>query len=363
MLKLELSMRVAVALGAVALCAAGFSQTAHPGMPAVVLVLSDGSQLAGALSDQDATQVTIATASIGTVHVDKTKIVSCAMTAVGATPYIIAAKTPIVCTAAIPAIHSGFVQATISVGYIGSAQRDESAKASVTFADYQGLERETGSFRGKTNLALSVAYDDKWKATPLSSNVTQDYAGLLTENIFLRRTPNVKCSSDGYPAAILLTGSAYHNNSQGIQVDQSYGFGVKKSYAFGGSNAGAAAGCQRSPVIYTQRLELSADIRSVNYQLYSPGKNVHGVGSQLGIGYSRVFPSKQVLGFTLAGVPVFNNADMWQASGNVEYFIPITKSLSLTPSVSDNYYEIAPKTFNKNYVNLAIGLKFAPVKK
>jgi hypothetical protein len=89
---------------------------------------------------------------------------------------------------------------------------------------------------------------------------------------------------------------------------------------------------------------------------------MHGVGTQLKIGYSKRFLSQQSVVITVGGVPVYNRAAMSQASGTLYYVVPFKSSWALQFSVSDNYYEIAPKTFNKNYVNLAVGLKFTPPK-
>ena len=266
------------------------------------------------------------------------------------------------CGVAITTIHTGFQQATLSLGYVGSAQRDESAKSTVTFAGFQKVS-STGSFRAQTKLFLNVSYDDKWKATPVSSNVTQLYEGILTQNILTRRTPSAACSSDDSPLALQMTGHAYHNNSQGIRVDHSYGFGVSKTFVFGHSTDQIKPGCARAADPYSQRVLLGADVRSVNYILYPPGSTLHGVGTQLQIGYSRAFPSKQVIGLTAAGIPVYNRATMSQAAGIFEYDVPIKSSWAVQFSVSDNYYEIAPKTFNKNYVNTGLGLSSVPRKR
>ena len=333
--------------------------------PPVVFVLADGSQLTGTVLSQSPGQVVIDTKSLRAsgsppvpVVLDPVSVVSCSMIDPGVNPTRISSH---LCAAAVPPIHSGLQQASLSLGYVGSAQRDESVKSTVTFAGFQGL-KSTGSFRGKTYLNLNVAYDDKWKDKPLSSNVTQVYEGLLTQSIFSRPTPDSKCSSNDYPFAYQFTGHAYHNNGQGIDVDQSYGYGISRSFVLGQSTGSPSLGCSRASSPYSQRVELSADIRSVNYFLYPPGNTVHGVGTQFQFGYSRTFPSKQVVALTVGGVPVYNNSSMSQASGIFEYLIPFKSSWAVQFSVTDNYYEIAPKTFNKNYVNVGLGIKFTPPK-
>jgi hypothetical protein len=340
----------------------GVAQVAAAPGPDVSLVLKDSSQLVGTFITQTKTQATIRTTSFEdsplVVIIDIGKISSCSMVAPGVTPISLG---DVHCTAATSGVRNGFQNASVSVGYVGSAQRDESAKGSITLAGYQALDT-TGSFRGKTYLYLNAAYDDKWKATRNSSNVTQTYEGLLQQSVFARPTPKSQCSSDNPPLAYQIIGHAYHNNSQGIQVDQSYGFGILKSLILTKSKDSPPAGCSRTADPFAQRLDLSADIRSVNYFLYSPGTSDHGVGTQLQIAYSRTFRSKQVVGITLGGVPVYNRLDMSQASGDLTYLIPFNASWAVKLNVQDEYYEIAPKTFNKNYVNLSIGINFTPPK-
>ena len=341
----------------------GLSQIASP--PQVLFVLTDGSQLTGTVGSQDGNHIEVLTNSFRQpgeppvpVILDPRNVASCSMLDVGVSPTTVGGHA---CGAAISPIHSGLQQATLSLGYVGSAQRDESAKSTVTFAGYQEVS-STGSFRAQTKLFLNVSYDDKWKATPLSSNVTQLYEGLLTQNIFTKRTPVAACSSDDAPLAFQITGHAYHNNSQGIRVDQSYGFGVSKTFVLGHSTTPTKVGCMRAVNPYSSRLLVGADARSVNYILYSPGSTLHGVGTQFQLGYSRTFPSKQVVALTISGVPVYNGTTMSQASGIFDYAVPVKSSWAVLFSVADNYYEIAPKTFNRNYVNISLGIKFSPAK-
>jgi hypothetical protein len=70
--------------------------------------------------------------------------------------------------------------------------------------------------------------------------------------------------------------------------------------------------------------------------------------------------SGRSLTFKLNGVPVFNNGHSWQASGSFDYVTPITKKLGVVLSAVDNYFEIAPRTFNKNYVKISLGLQYTP---
>jgi hypothetical protein len=339
--------------------AAGASAAAAA--PTVVLLLKDGTQLTATVLSQSKTQVVVAVASFSApgqppmqLVLDPAAIASCTLI----DP--IAGAVKVADRPCAKTIHSGFQSVSIALGYIGSAQRDESAKGTVVVAGYQGLD-SAGSFRGKTTLVLGVAYDDKWKATPLSSNVTQNYSGILTQDIFSQRTPMMKCPSDDPPFAYALTASAYHNNSQGIQVDQSYGFGFSKAFVIAKAAGPPASGCRRAAAPSFSTIGLTADLRSVNDTLYAPGQNAHGVGTQLQVSFSRTFlPSKQTVVLTAGGVPVYNNTAMSEAMGSFMYAVPILSTVQLLVQAEDNYDEIAPKTFNKNYLNLSIGIKYSP---
>jgi len=260
--------------------------------------------------------------------------------------------------------NNGLQAVSISLGYTGSAQRDENAKGSVVATLFQGLDvaHQIGSYRGTTSLTLSATYDDKWKSTPDSSNVTQLYQGLLTESILTRRAPRSACDGASLPYAYQVVGDAYHNNSQGIRVDQSYGFGVSKTFVFVKSPDMTDKNCPRSSGHPKQALSLIADLRSVNYSLYSTAKEDHGIGTRLELGYSRTSSSGQAVGLTVRGVPVYSSPEMSRAEGDFIYLVPVRKLWAITFNVQDDYYQIAPKTFNKNYVAVTVGLKFTPPK-
>jgi hypothetical protein len=334
------------------------SQPSSAPSPQVTITLIDGSQLTGAVQSENKTAVTIIQTNSQMQVVQISQIVSCVMVAPRVHSISVGGSH---CTPVVSDIHyDGFQSASVSVGYTGSAQRDESAKGTVELAYYQRLDTQKfkGSFRGDTLLNLAASYDDKWKSTPNSSNVTQVYQGLLQQRIYTRRTPQSQCGTDNLPLAYQITASAYRNNSQGIQVDQSYGFGVLKSFVVVKSKGTPGEGCSRPYDQFAQRISLSADVRSVNYLLYSPGGTDHGVGTQLQIGYSRMFPSRQAVGLTIGGVPVYNRSAMSQAAGDLIYAVPASALWAITFNVQDEYYEIAPKTFNKNYVTFSVGLKF-----
>jgi hypothetical protein len=228
---------------------------------------------------------------------------------------------------------------TISMGFTGSASRDESYSAAPTF---YALETKA---RARTLLNLSASYDDKWKATPLSSNVTQVYSGRL-QQLF----------NTGANSAVFVSASAYRNNSQGIIVDQAYAVGAAKTISY--------------PKGKNSYLESDLDLRAIRDEMKAPGPTVLLAGSNLSLSYSRRFdgpasppgvaarqPTSLV--FKAGAVPVFNRANSWQAYGTFDCFHPVTKSWSVGLQAVDNYFEIAPKGYNKNYLKMGLSIKYA----
>lgn len=335
--------------------------------PFVVITLQDGGQLTGIIASQTPTTAVIQTSSLDssgavlssvTLHKDGFK--SCTMRDpnTAAVPLFGTA-----CTAVKATFFNGFQAASLSGGIVGSAQRDASVKASFTLAAYQGLDSH-GSFRAKTGFVGTASYDDKWKSTPLQGNVTQFYEGILTQDLFFKRTPLAKCGSDAQPLSVHVSGYAYHNNSQGIRVDQSDGVGVQKTWVSAAKGGTPSTGCAKSAPLHPFTVELEGDIRSVNYILYQAPEASHGVGIGIRIGASKMFAKSQVIAFSISGTPVLNNVSMSNASGYATYVIPIDPQWSLQFTVSDNYYQVAPTTFNKNYVSATFGVKYtAPTTK
>ena len=187
----------------------------------------------------------------------------------------------------------------------------------------------------RTWLILTPSYDDKWKAKRPSSNVTQVYSGTL-QHLFIRSANT----------SVYLLGHAYHNNTQGIRVEQAYGLGLLKDFDF----------------LHVGSFELYADIRAISQTLYAPGKDALLVGSSFALQYYRALPGKLTFQAKFGGVPVYNQGSSWEASGLTEISYSVTSKVSLVLGTVDNYYEIAPKTFNKNYSKSTISIQYAPVK-
>lgn len=217
-------------------------------------------------------------------------------------------------------------KASISLSGYDSASRDVGAK--VTLDLRHGLQNEG---LGQTLLLTSVSYDDKWKAKPFSSNVTQNYSAKLSQ------LKQLGPSTAWGPYA-----RVYHNNTQGIRVEQTYGVGVT----------------QIVKATDTYALSMGVGMQAMLENLFTPGNSTTLGGVHMSAEIDRSFGTRTSIDVKLEGTPVFTQGRAWTASGDFDLEIPISRRWSIKFEVVDNYYEIAPKTFNKNYLGPAIGLSF-----
>ena len=301
--------------------------------------MKNGDIVQGVLTSSDANSVTLDSVNFGTLRIALANVIRigpCASTPAVSPGTIAAPQAP--SKASPPASLHGLEQLTVSMGFTGSAQRDESYSASPTL---YAFERELDA---RTLLSLSASYDDKWKAAPNTSNITQVFSGKLQQLLLLHA-----------PVALGFSGNAYRNNSQGIIIDQAYAIGGVKTFNFK-ANA---------------NVESDFDIRFIHDEMHTPGPTVSLVGSNLSLSYSKLFPPHgscpQCLTprytsvvFKAGVIPVFNRPNSWQAYGTFDAFHQVTNTWSVGLQGVDNYFEIAPKGFNKNYIKLGIALKYSP---
>jgi hypothetical protein len=217
-------------------------------------------------------------------------------------------------------------KASISVSGFDSASKDVGAKVSLYFD--HGLQNEG---LGETQFLISGTYDDKWKHTAFSSNVTQNYSASLFQ---LRQ---LRPSTAWGPYA-----TAYHNNTQGIRVEQIYGAGITQAVKLGSSDY----------------LSLSFGMQAMLENLYTPGISTNLGGLHLGAELNHEFGNRTSVDVKVGATPVFTQNRAWSAAGDFDFYIPLSRRWSLQFEVVDNYYEIAPKTFNKNYMAPSIGISF-----
>ena len=105
-------------------------------------------------------------------------------------------------------------------------------------------------------------------------------------------------------------------------------------------------------------LELSAGLQGMLETLYAPGLSADLFGLRLSSNVDHVFSNKVELELGLAYTPVFTRSRAWSAAGDLAMDIPLSSRWALHFSTTDNYYEIAPQIFNKNYLQPSIGVAF-----
>jgi hypothetical protein len=217
-------------------------------------------------------------------------------------------------------------KASLSVSGTESASRDVGGKVQL---DLDHGHQNAGW--GETEFTSNVSYDDKWKHTALSSNVTENYSGHLSQLRLFRPS-----------TAFVPYGGAYRNNTQGIRVEQTYGAGLAH-----GMGLAKGVSCQ-----------LGAALEGILDNLYSPGTSTKLVGLHLSADLNYQFGNKASIEFKPEGTPVFNQSRAWSAAGDFTIQFPISKRWSFQFETVDNYYEIAPRTFNKNFLQPSIGISF-----
>lgn len=201
-------------------------------------------------------------------------------------------------------------------------------------------------------LVLSPTYDDK--NSTKGATVTHNYNGVFQHIVFSPK------SSLYFPVLVNL----YSNNSLGIYLQQAYGGGIGKTWDFG-----------VDPNTHEPKkgsLELTGDLRFIGEHFYRPAKPAAPIPSLglLASGLSErygfpltAFNAGAKISETIEFVPVFSQADAWQAHGIVEISVPFTKQLSFVASAFDNYMQNTPPTFRKNYFKTTIGLQYSPTAK
>jgi len=215
---------------------------------------------------------------------------------------------------------------TISLSGYDSASRDVGGTAILDFGHGMPNDR-----LGQTQFVIDGTYDNKWKNTPNSSNVTQNYSATLAQLKEL-----------GPATALGPYAIAYHNNTQGIRVEQTYGAGIT----------------QRFRLSDLDSLTLRGGMQAMLEDLYSPGISTNLGGLHLSGELNHSFRNGSSVDVMTGATPVFTQDRAWSASGDFSLNVPLNPHWSMKFDVLDNYDEIAPKTFNKNYLRPSIGISF-----
>jgi len=221
--------------------------------------------------------------------------------------------------------------ATLSVSGTDSASRDAGGKAALDLQSGQVTQKP-----GEMTFTSNIAYDDKWKSSKFSANITQNYGGTLS-NQWQIGARGRRTQVDVGPE-----GTAYHNNTQGIRVEQSYGAGIVETVGLGAHSS----------------LELSQGPRAILDTLYSTSQQADLAAFTLGMQLPYEPASGVRISLQASWTPVFNQSKAWSANGRFSLDAPFSKHWSFDLTVEEDYHEIAPKTFNKNYLAPSVGIKF-----
>ena len=206
-----------------------------------------------------------------------------------------------------------------------SASKDIGGKAGLDIV--HGLAREG---LGQTRLFLTANYDDKWKHTPLSSNVSQMFSGELDQ--FRQFIPEPIWDRLRWRIP------KYERRSRGADVRIRGGEGFqprcrKRSRAGSLARGGAREPLRSGAIGESLWREAESGSASTDWKDWQRGDEADIYAA-------------------------LNQTHDWSATGLWSLNMPLNQHWSVTFTVSDNYYEIAPRTFNKNYLLPSIGVTF-----
>lgn len=239
-------------------------------------------------------------------------------------------RVPLLPTPRVPVIR----KVSLNISGTDSASRDLGGRATL---DLQHGQETKGI--GLTELLLNGSYDDRWKSKTLSSNVSQLYSGELVDFWQLRSGTNATVYFA--PRAV-----EYHNNTQGVRVEQAYGAGLEQIARLGKKK--------------TDSLALAFWPQAMLENIYAPGKSVNLFGVNLMGDLDLPFGNNNQWGVEtkLTYTPALTETHDWNTTGSWTLTVPLSQRWSMNFTVIDNYYEIAPLTFDKNYLQPSIGFMF-----
>ncbi len=193
------------------------------------------------------------------------------------------------------------------------------------------------------HLEATFGESQKPKASPV---ITRLYEASYQHDIYVT---DAKKNADGGakyggPRVFVLT-DLYDNLSLGMKLEQAYGGGVAWDTEQG-----------------RQRFGAGADIRYIGEDLYLGAKHLDLAASAISENYSIRFPlaTKKLIIISERGsvIPAFNDFHALQARGIAEVTVPLTKNLSIGPSLTDDYLQNAPPTSKQNYLSIRLSLSY-----
>jgi hypothetical protein len=136
-------------------------------------------------------------------------------------------------------------------------------------------------------------------------------------------------------------GALDHNFSQGLDLQQTYSGGIGWTLI------------QRD----NETLDLKASVSFIRQQ-FSGAPDLDLVGSVFGEAFKRKF-KHTILDQHLILVPVWNNTNAYSGAFTAMLTLPIYKRLNASAGFIDSYLNNPPPGFQKNSVQLTIGLTYA----
>jgi hypothetical protein len=207
-------------------------------------------------------------------------------------------------------------------------------------------------------LGTSNEYEDTWKATPLSSTVTQKYVASFDA---LRAINNFSSPTLGkYGGAIAQVGEG-HINTQGIRSNAVVGMGYFLQLGALDASLGDPKDKQDKHNSYLLvALQLEGNFVSV----YAPGTSRNGAAAYaLFRGRKDWGNFDGTISATLT-VPFQDTSHTLQSAfdGKLTYVIPsrnVNYSWGITFETTFDYYGVAPPTYDSNAVSPSIGITFS----
>lgn len=141
----------------------------------------------------------------------------------------------------------------------------------------------------------------------------------------------------------LLTHAIYdHNNTQGLDLQQTYGGGFGYSVI-------------KKP---KQTLDVTATVDYTKQQFQVASSNQNLIGSTFANSYMCKLPRKAVLTEISSITPEWNNMNAFSANASVGVALPIFKKFSFTMQFIDSYLNNPPPTFEANSEQFNTGITY-----
>jgi len=188
---------------------------------------------------------------------------------------------------------------------------------------------------------LIAGYDAKQQSGKPGSIVNRTGDLRLQQLFFMHAATNY----------VAINADSYHNSSLGMYFQQAIGVGGGRIFQRD----------QTPNVAPPMTIEIDADVRAIHQRFYGAHDD-DLIGTLLSVRASSPLKSAR-LTVALAGLPVLNKTNAWQARGSAELAAPISTAFAITVTAFDDYINNVPSKYRKNYLKLVVGVKFSPPSK